>query len=264
MLSLLHIENIAIIESADIAFEAGFNVLTGETGAGKSIVIDAISAVLGQRTSRELIRTGAKSALVTAVFTGLPQLPWLTENGFSQGEELLLQREIQGDGRNVCRLNGRPLTVAQLRELGRQLLDIHGQHDGQQLLDPACHLLYLDSFGKTASLWEDYHTAYQAMAALKKQIASLEMDEAERSRRGRRPASHGQSRRKRGQRKRQPPYSPAAAPGERTGGIPAPAGPPEPEPPPGGEAPGTGAGTGRCTVPAARCPSRGRGCGTSG
>ena len=95
MLSLLHIENIAIIESADISFDGGFNVLTGETGAGKSIVIDAISAVLGQRTSRELIRTGAKSALVTAIFTGLPPLVWLADNGFTQGEELLLQREIQ-------------------------------------------------------------------------------------------------------------------------------------------------------------------------
>jgi len=183
MLSLLHIENIAIIESADISFDRGFNVLTGETGAGKSIVIDAISAVLGQRTSRELIRTGAKSALVTAVFTGLPELPWLAQNGFAQGEELLLQREIQGDGRNACRLDGRPLTVAQLRELGRQLLDIHGQHDGQQLLDPSCHLTYLDSFGKTAPLLADYRQAYETMAGLKKQIASLEMDEAERSRR---------------------------------------------------------------------------------
>ncbi|MDY3905544.1 MAG: DNA repair protein RecN [Lawsonibacter sp.] len=183
MLSLLHIENIAIIESADISFDRGFNVLTGETGAGKSIVIDAISAVLGQRTSRELIRTGAKSALVTAVFTGLPELPWLAQNGFVQGDELLLQREIQGDGRNACRLDGRPLTVAQLRELGRQLLDIHGQHDGQQLLDPSCHLTYLDSFGKTATLLADYRQAYETMAGLKKQIASLEMDEAERSRR---------------------------------------------------------------------------------
>ena len=183
MLSLLHIENIAIIESADISFDRGFNVLTGETGAGKSIVIDAISAVLGQRTSRELIRTGAKSALVTAVFTGLPELPWLAQNGFAQGDELLLQREIQGDGRNACRLDGRPLTVAQLRELGRQLLDIHGQHDGQQLLDPSCHLTYLDSFGKTAPLLADYRQAYETMAGLKKQIASLEMDEAERSRR---------------------------------------------------------------------------------
>ena len=183
MLSLLHIENIAIIESADISFDGGFNVLTGETGAGKSIVIDAISAVLGQRTSRELIRTGAKSALVTAIFTGLPPLSWLPDNGFSQGEELLLQREIQGDGKNLCRVNGKPITVTQLRELGRQLLDIHGQHDGQQLLDPACHLGYLDSFGKTALQWERYHAAYEAMSALKKQIAALEMDEAERSRR---------------------------------------------------------------------------------
>ena len=183
MLSLLHIENIAIIESADIAFEPGFNVLTGETGAGKSIVIDAISAVLGQRTSRELIRTGAKSALVTAVFTGLPKLRWLEDAGFPQGEELLLQREISGDGRNVCRLDGRPLTVAQLRELGRQLLDIHGQHDGQQLMDPACHLSYLDSFGRTGKLLEDYRKAYEAVQARKKQISALEMDEAERSRR---------------------------------------------------------------------------------
>ena len=183
MLSLLHIENIAIIESADISFDSGFNVLTGETGAGKSIVIDAISAVLGQRTSRELIRTGAKSALVTAVFTGLPKLDWMEENGYPQGEELLLQREIQGDGRNLCRLNGRPLTVTQLRELGRHLLDIHGQHDGQQLLDPDCHLTYLDSFGKTGDLLADYREAFQGLSALKKQIASLEMDEAERSRR---------------------------------------------------------------------------------
>ena len=105
MLSLLHIENIAIIESVDIQFGGGFNVLTGETGAGKSIVIDAISAVLGERTSRELIRTGAKSALVTAVFTNLPQLPWLDDNGLGpQEEELLLQREIRGDGKNLCRL----------------------------------------------------------------------------------------------------------------------------------------------------------------
>ena len=183
MLSLLHIENIAIIESAEIAFEPGFNVLTGETGAGKSIVIDAISAVLGQRTSRELIRTGAKSALVTAVFTGLPKLKWLEDAGFPQGEELLLQREISGEGRNVCRLDGRPLTVAQLRELGKQLLDIHGQHDGQQLLDPACHLSYLDSFGRTGKLLEHYRRAYEAVQARKKQIAALEMDEAERARR---------------------------------------------------------------------------------
>ena len=184
MLSLLHIENIAIIESVDIEFGCGFNVLTGETGAGKSIVIDAISAVLGERTSRELIRTGAKSALVSAVFTGLSALPWLEENGLGpQGEELLLQREIRGDGKNLCRVNGRLVTVAQLRELGRQLLNIHGQHDGQQLLDPAFHLGYLDSFGKTAPLLEEYASAYRAMARLRREISALEMDEAERSRR---------------------------------------------------------------------------------
>ena len=138
MLSLLHIENIAVIESADIQFDRGFNALTGETGAGKSIVVDAIGAVLGERTSRDLIRTGAKSALVSAEFTGLPALPWFAENGLGPDEagSLLLQREIQSDGKNICRLNGRPLTVSQLRALGRQLLNIHGQHDGQQLLDP--------------------------------------------------------------------------------------------------------------------------------
>ena len=184
MLSLLHIENIAIIESADISFDAGFNVLTGETGAGKSIVIDSISAVLGERTSRELIRTGAKSALVNAVFTGSFPKKWLEDNGFpSDGEELMLQREIQGDGRNACRVNGRPLTVAQLRELGRQLLNIHGQHDGQQLLDPECHLGYLDSFGKTGPLVEHYQEAYRSLAQLRRQISQLEMDEVERSRR---------------------------------------------------------------------------------
>jgi len=184
MLSLLHIENIAIIESADISFDGGFNVLTGETGAGKSIVIDAISAVLGERTSRELIRTGAKSAVVNAVFTGSLPVKWLEDNGFpAADEELMLQREIQGDGRNACRVNGRPLTVAQLRELGRQLLNIHGQHDGQQLLDPDCHLGYLDSFGKTGALLEEYRTAYRSMADLRHRIAELEMDEAERSRR---------------------------------------------------------------------------------
>ena len=183
MLSQLYIRNIAVIQEATIELAQGLNVFTGETGAGKTILINAINAVLGERTSRELIRTGAKSALVTAVFTGLPRLAWLEANGFSQGEELLLQREIQGDGRNACRIDGRPVTVAQLRELGRQLLNIHGQHDGQLLLDPASHLGYLDSFGKTAPLLEAYQKAYEEMSGLRRQIARLEMDEAERSRR---------------------------------------------------------------------------------
>ena len=184
MLSLLHIENIALIQSADIRFEPGFNVLTGETGAGKSIVIDSIGAVLGERTSRELIRTGAKSALVTAVFTQVPTLPWLEENGFPTGEEeLLLQRELQGDGRNVCRIDGKLVTVAQLRELGRQLLNIHGQHDGQQLLDPASHLGYLDQFGGCQQLLESYQEAYRKWHDIRREMDKLQMDEAERSRR---------------------------------------------------------------------------------
>ena len=121
MLELLHIENIAVIEEADIQFRPGFNALTGETGAGKSIVIDAMGAVLGGRTSRDLIRTGAAKAFVSAEFSAVPaDLPGLLENGLAPDEDgnLLLQREISGDGKNVCRANGRPLTVAQLRQLG--------------------------------------------------------------------------------------------------------------------------------------------------
>ena len=185
MLVLLHIENIAVIESADIQFDRGFNALTGETGAGKSIVVDAIGAVLGERTSRDLIRTGARSALVSAEFTALPALPWFAGNGLGPDGEgsLLLQREIQADGKNVCRLNGRPLTVSQLRALGRQLLNIHDQHDGQQLLDPACHLDYLDRFGGTGEALSAFQRAYEAMSAIRREMAALQMDEAEKARR---------------------------------------------------------------------------------
>lgn len=185
MLSLLHIENIAVIESADISFNRGFNVLTGETGAGKSIVVDAIGAVLGGRTSRDLIRTGAKSALVSANFCELPALKWFEENDYHPDEDgnLLLQREIRLDGRNLCRINGRPLSLVQLRELGRQLLNIHGQHDGQQLLDSTCHLSYLDSYGMLDQLGADFRETYEKVAQLKHQIASLKMNEAEKARR---------------------------------------------------------------------------------
>ena len=149
MLALLHIENIAVIEEADITFDRGFNALTGETGAGKSIVIDAMGAVLGQRTSRDLIRTGAGKAFVSAVFTDVPPLEELTECGLeAEDGELLLQREIYADGKNACRAGGRPVTVAQLRRIGQQLLNIHGQHDGQLLLDEERHLGYLDSYGR--------------------------------------------------------------------------------------------------------------------
>ncbi len=185
MLSLIHIENIAVIRRADIAFDRGFNVLTGETGAGKSIVIDAIGAVIGERTSRDLIRTGAKSAVVHAVFAELPHLDWFDQYqiGPDENGELLIQREIRPDGRNNCRVNGKPVTVSQLRQLGLQLLNIHGQHDGQLLLDPARHLGYLDSFGGTEELLTDYQEAFARVSALRREISKLEMDEAEKSRR---------------------------------------------------------------------------------
>ncbi len=184
MLELLHIENIAIIEAADIEFAPGFNALTGETGAGKSIVIDSLSAVLGQRTSRELIRTGADKAFVSAAFSGMA--PELTEELGIQPEAdgtLLLQREIQTDGKNVCRVNGRPVTVGQLRALGARLLNIHGQHDGQQLLDEEQHIVYLDSFGRVESLAITYAEKYKNFTDIRRQIGALQMDEAEKARR---------------------------------------------------------------------------------
>ena len=175
MLELLHIENIAIIDRADITFEPGFNALTGETGAGKSIVIDSLSAVLGQRTSRDLIRTGADKAYVSACFTGIP--PEVGEDlGITWDEELLLQREIHADGKNVCRVGSRPVTVTQLRTLGSRLLNIHGQHDGQQLL-------YLDSFGRTEPLLTAYREKYAKLTDIRRQMHALQMDEAEKARR---------------------------------------------------------------------------------
>ena len=182
MLQLLHIENIAIIERADISFEPGFNALTGETGAGKSIVIDSMSAVLGQRASRELIRTGAAKAFVSACFTDVP-VALMEEFGIEPDEELLLQREIHADGKNVCRVNGRPFTVTQLRALGNRLLNIHGQHDGQQLLDEEQHLVYLDAFGHVEVLSADYRGKYEELQTLQRRIRSLQMDEAEKARR---------------------------------------------------------------------------------
>lgn len=184
MLHLLHIENIAVIEEADIAFSSGFNALTGETGAGKSIVIDAMGAVLGQRTSRDLIRTGAAKAFVSAVFTGVPSLPALADLSLAPEEgELLLQREIYADGKNACRINGKPVTVAQLRQIGNQLLNIHGQHDGQQLLDEEQHGAYLDRYGHVEGYLETYGACFAAMEETRRKIRSLQMDEAEKARR---------------------------------------------------------------------------------
>ena len=184
MLQLLHIENIAVIEEADITFDQGFNALTGETGAGKSIVIDAMGAVLGQRTSRDLIRTGAAKAFVSAMFSGVPPLPVLEECGLeAEDGELLLQREIYADGKNACRVGGRPVTVAQLRRIGGALLNIHGQHDGQQLLDEEQHGAYLDSFGRVEEELGAYAACYEAMEVTRKKLKSLQMDEAEKERR---------------------------------------------------------------------------------
>ena len=143
MLSTLHIENIAVIEQAEIAFDSGFNVLTGETGAGKSIVIDAISAILGERASREMIRTGAQKAFVSAIFSGVPELPWFAENQIPYEPELGISREIFADGKNSCRVSGKPVTVSTLRKLGVQLIQIHGDA-------LSCNALKLVGAGKGA------------------------------------------------------------------------------------------------------------------
>ena len=182
MLELLHIENIAIIERADISFRPGFNVLTGETGAGKSIVIDALSAVLGQRASRDLIRTGADHAFVSAVFSHIPQ-GLGADLCIEDAEEWLLQREIYADGKNICRLNGRPMTVTQLRTLGNRLLNIHGQHDGQQLLDETQHIIYLDQYGRYMPLQIAYSEKFAALQDIQSKISALQMDESEKARR---------------------------------------------------------------------------------
>ena len=135
MLSLLHIENIAVIQSADISFDRGFNVLTGETGAGKSIVIDAISAIMGQRAYRDMIRTGADKAVVQGIFTDVPEFSWFSENGVDYDREVVIRRDIFLDGKNVCRVNGSLVSVAVLNKLGMQLINIHGQHDSATLFD---------------------------------------------------------------------------------------------------------------------------------
>ena len=183
MLSLLHIENIAVIECADITFHKGFNVLTGETGAGKSIVIDAISAVLGERAYRDMIRTGAEKASVRGVFTDVPELSWFEENGVEYDPETIIQRDIYLDGRNICRVNGALVTVSILRKLGVQLINIHGQHDSASLFDEDNHLLYLDAFADNKMLMNGYLEKYQSVSALQSEIRRMTMDESEKLRR---------------------------------------------------------------------------------
>ncbi len=183
MLSALHIENVAVIERTDIDFLPGLNVLTGETGAGKSIIIDSIDAVLGGRTSRELVRTGADKALVRAVFDAAGTESWCEENDVDASDgELILQRRITSDGKSACRVNGMPVSVSQLHALGALLLDIHGQNDGRQLMDEHRHLGYLDAFGEVDDEYADFRAAYDDYKTAQKEIDRLSMDEAEKER----------------------------------------------------------------------------------
>ena len=183
MLSVLHIENIAVIECADIAFDDGFNILTGETGAGKSIVIDAISAILGERAYRDMIRTGANKASVRAIFTDVPPFTWFEENGVAYDTETVIQRDVYLDGKNVCRVNGTLVTVSILRKLGLQLINIHGQHDSASLFDEANHLTYLDAFSSCQDQLSQYEQKYRLVTQLRTEIARISMDESEKLRR---------------------------------------------------------------------------------
>ncbi|MDR0889981.1 MAG: DNA repair protein RecN [Oscillospiraceae bacterium] len=183
MLRLLHIENIAVIEQADILFEPGFNVLTGETGAGKSIVIDAISAILGERAYRDMIRTGTNKAVVRAIFEQVPKLPWFEENAVPYEEDFSILREIHLDGKNICHVNGVAVTVGVLKRLGIQLINIHGQHDSAALFDENYHITFLDNFACNEALLAQYAEKYRAMQQIKREIAGAAMDEGEKLRR---------------------------------------------------------------------------------
>jgi DNA repair protein RecN (Recombination protein N) len=186
MLNLLHIENVAVIERADIEFGPGLNVLTGETGAGKSIIIDSIGAILGERASRELVRTGSPAAVISAEL-GLSEAAksWLRENGMDaeDGDALILYRKITSDGKNSCRVNGLPVNASQLRELGELLFDVHGQNDGRRLLSESNHRRYLDGFGGLDGLREEYAAEYKAYVAAREEYEELKKAENDKERR---------------------------------------------------------------------------------
>ena len=189
MLTLLHIENIAVIERCDLEFQHGFHVLTGETGAGKSIIIDTINMILGERTSHDLIRTGANKALVSAVFdlADSDATAWLSDMGYLDEDDpntLLIQREITLDGRNTCKINGRPATVSSLKELSVMLVNIHGQHGSQQLLNRECHSIFLDRFTMDPeNQFEAYRAAFEELVKLRAEEAGIVTDEDEKARR---------------------------------------------------------------------------------
>ena len=183
MLSLLHIENIAVIECADITFHKGFNILTGETGAGKSIVIDGISAIIGERAYRDMIRTGTDKASVRAVFTDVPMLSWFEDNAVPYDPETVIVREIYLDGRNICKVNGTAVNVTMLRQLGIQLINIHGQHDSAALFNEENHLTYLDAYADNQGLRDSYGEKYNTLSQLRHEIKRISMDESEKLRR---------------------------------------------------------------------------------
>lgn len=182
MLSQLFIKNIAVIESASIDFENGFNVFTGETGAGKSILIDAINAVLGGRTSRDLVRTGESKAFVSAVFSDVsPKVKSVLEElGYdADDDELMISREISAEGKNVCKINARPATVSALKQLSGVLIDVHGQHDSVILQNPELHIGYIDAFGDTAAELSAYRESYKAMKETERAIKKISMDDSD-------------------------------------------------------------------------------------
>lgn len=180
MLKTLNIENIAVIESAKIDFQSGLNVLTGETGAGKSIVVDSINAILGERTSRELVRNGADSAFVSALFTDVNQTvkSKLTELGYETDEDnsLIISRKITNEGKSLCKINGRSATVSILKEIGKTLVNIHGQHDSQALLNPDLHYKFIDMLSGDNDLLSDYKSAFSELLSVRRKLKALTMD----------------------------------------------------------------------------------------
>ena len=185
MLSCLQIENVAVIQKAEVHFQPGLNVLTGETGAGKSILIDSINAILGNRTSKDLVRTGASKAVIRASFAQIPGvvLDKLEAAGYERSAELLLSREITAEGKSSCRINGMPTTAAVLRELCGGLININGQHDSVGLLNPAHHLSILDDYAQNAKLYQEYYVLYRSLVKVKKELDAMITDEAEKQRR---------------------------------------------------------------------------------
>ena len=184
MLANLKIENVAVIEKAEVNFTPGFNVLTGETGAGKSILIDSINAILGNRTSRELVRSGAQKACIWATFENIPQSvkKQLEKCGYEANDDLLLYREINAEGRGSCRVNGMPATAAVVRDISAGLLSIHGQHDSQSLTNPALHLGLLDQYAQNRDLFADYYRRYRELVTVKRQLDALNASEADKQR----------------------------------------------------------------------------------